>query len=150
MMNDTTAPKNKPDYADMTDTEWQEATESTRQTIINDLNDRASVRAYLRFRDAFEGYKKVRKKLLEMVRVFRPNTNESPGALLPDFIGKLKSSIDPLARVIYRDVDDRIQELKRERRESLERLLQKAVNRSEASEIREDILDEIERLNDVQ
>jgi hypothetical protein len=150
MMNDTTAPKNKPDYADMSDTEWQEATESTRQTIINDLNDRASVRAYLRFRDVFEGYKKVRKKLLEMVRVFRPNTNESPGALLPDFIGKLKSSIDPLSRVIYRDVDNRIQELKRERRETLERLLQKAVNRSEASEIREDILDEIERLDDVQ
>lgn len=150
MMNDTTAPKNKPDYAEMSDTEWQEATESTRQTIIEDLNDRATVSAYLRFRDVFEGYKKVRKKLLEMVQVFRPNTNESPGALLPDFIGKLKSSIDPLAAVIYRDVDDRIQQLKRQRRETLERLLQKAVNRSEASEIREDILDEIGRLDDVQ
>lgn len=146
-MNDTTAPKNKPDYAKMSDSEWQEATESTRQTIIEDLNDQASVRAYLRFQSVFEGYSLVRKKLFEMVRVLRPNTNESPGALLPDFIDPLKDAIDPLARVIWRDVDNRIQRLKQERRETLERLLQKAVNRSEASEIREDILEEIERFN---
>ena len=142
-MNDTQDPQNKPDYAEMTDEEWRSASESTRQTIIESLNDPVTVRAYLRYRDTFNGYRRVRKGVMDMVSILYPGSNRTPAQLLPDFVISLKDTIDPLARVIWQDVDGRIEELKDEKRETLQRLLTKAVQRKQASEIREDILDEI-------
>jgi hypothetical protein len=146
MINDTSDPSNKPEYAKISDSKWEAVSESARQTIIESLNDRVSVRAYLRYQDAFNGYRDVREAVMEMVRTLCPDTDKPPAQLLPGFLKTLKESIDPLSRVIWKDVDNRIEELKRERRETLDRLLQKSVNRQEVSEIREDILDEIEKL----
>ena len=146
MMNDTSDPSNRPEYAEISDSTWEDLSESARQTIIESLNDRVSVRAYLRYQDAFNGYRDVREAVMEMVRTLCPDTDKTPAQLLPGFLKPLKNAIDPLSRVIWEDVDNRIEELKRKRRETLERLLQKAVNRQEASEIREDILDEFKRL----
>ena len=147
MNNDTRDPENKPEYAEMTDRHWRDVSESVRQTIIESLNDPVTVEAYLRFEKTFQAYRTVRERVMEMVRVLYPNTDRTPAELIPGFISKMKSTIDPLSRVIWENLDNRIQQLKRERRETLERLLQKAVNSQEASEIREDILDEIEKLD---
>lgn len=134
MANETSDPQNIPDYLNIQDFMWKDLSESTRQTLIHDINDSVVATVYLRFQDLFNGYIKVRNTVKDIQKTLGMT---NPNGVAP-FTEDLKDSIDPMNEAIWRILDNHVEELKSDKQETLKRLL------DGKREIIETILDEIE------
>jgi len=139
-MNSTEDPKNIPDYLEgFSEDRWKNLSESCRQTLIQSISDSVVAIVYLRYKDIFNAYLKIKRGMKKIT-----NTLGVDKSGAPPFMEDMVNSIDPMSQIIYNDLESYVNDLKKEKQETLEDLLQTAVNADGKREIIEAILDEIE------